>query len=57
MKSHNFRAAEIPDYYAMLMRPNKAKTAAHRFHCPVDVVVRVRKIHEVVLCDPYSITG
>ena len=28
----------------MLMRPNKAKTAVHGCHCPVDMAVRMRKL-------------
>ena len=32
------------DRYAMLMRPNKAETAVHGFHCPCDMAVRMRKV-------------
>ena len=28
----------------MLMRPNKAETAAHGRHCPGDMAVRMRKV-------------
>ena len=28
----------------MLMRPNKAETAAHGCHCPCDMAVRMRKV-------------
>ena len=28
----------------MLMRPNKAETAAHGCHCPGDMAVRMRKV-------------
>ena len=30
------------EHYAMLMRPNKAKTAVHGCHCPGDMAVRMR---------------
>ena len=33
----------LPDGYAMLMKPNKAKTAIHGYHCPSDMAVRMRK--------------
>ena len=28
----------------MLMRPNKAETVAHGYHCPGDMAVRMRKV-------------
>lgn len=28
-----FGSSSLPDSYAMLMEPNKAKTAAHGCHC------------------------
>ena len=34
----------LPDGYAMLMRPNKAETAVHGFHCSGDISVRMLKV-------------
>ena len=34
----------LPDGYAMPMRPNKAETAVHGFHCPGDMAVRMGKV-------------
>ena len=33
-----------PDGYAMLMSPNKGETAVHGYHCPGDMVVRMRTV-------------
>ena len=38
-----FNPAHWPDGYAMLMSPNKVETAVHGYHCPSDMVVRIRK--------------
>ena len=32
----------LPDGYAMLMRPNKAETAVHGYHC--DMALSMRKV-------------
>ena len=34
----------LPNGYAMLMRPNKAKTAVHGCHCLGDMAVHMRKV-------------
>ena len=31
--------------YAMLMRPNKAETALHGYHCQSDMAVRMRELY------------
>ena len=34
----------MPDGYAMLESPKRGETAVHGYHCPVDMVVHMRKV-------------
>ena len=34
----------MPDGYAMLLSPKKGETAVYGCHCPVDMVVHMRKV-------------
>ena len=46
-KARTFRFFLIVPGYAMLMRPNKAKTAVHGCHCSGDMAVHMRKVLDI----------